>query len=44
MGATKNDKYTDPELREEIKEKVKEGDKGGQPGYFFFQLLIASKE
>lgn len=30
---TKTDeKYTDPELRDEIKEKVKAGDKGGQPG------------
>lgn len=27
-----NDKYTDPQLREEVKEEIKEGDKGGKPG------------
>jgi hypothetical protein len=26
------DKYTDPELRDEIKEDIMEGDKGGAPG------------
>lgn len=26
------DKYTDPELREEVKEEVKQSDKGGAPG------------
>ncbi|KAK8197645.1 uncharacterized protein BKA78DRAFT_350085 [Phyllosticta capitalensis] len=26
------DKYTDPELREQVKEEIKEGDKGGAPG------------
>jgi len=26
------EKYTDPDLREEIKEEVKAGDKGGKPG------------
>lgn len=26
------DKYTDPELREEVKEEIRQGDKGGAPG------------
>jgi hypothetical protein len=26
------DKYTDPELRDEVKEEIHEGDKGGAPG------------
>ncbi|KAF2836299.1 hypothetical protein M501DRAFT_997048 [Patellaria atrata CBS 101060] len=26
------DKYTDPELREQVKEEIKAGDKGGKPG------------
>ncbi|KAE8413231.1 hypothetical protein BDV36DRAFT_269210 [Aspergillus pseudocaelatus] len=28
----KDDKYTDPELREQVKEEVKQSDKGGKPG------------
>ena len=35
MAKTKKDyeeKYTDPELREEIKEEIKQCDKGGKPG------------
>lgn len=26
------DKYTDPELRDEVKEEIHQGDKGGAPG------------
>lgn len=26
------DKYTDPELRDEVKEEIHKGDKGGAPG------------
>lgn len=26
------EKYTDPELREQIKEEIKESDKSGRPG------------
>ena len=29
---TKDDKYTDPELRNEVKEEIHQGDKGGAPG------------
>ncbi|KAE8152243.1 hypothetical protein BDV25DRAFT_138058 [Aspergillus avenaceus] len=29
---TQQDKYTDPDLREEIKEEIKQSDKGGKPG------------
>ena len=33
MSVAKNEeKYTDPELREEIKEEIKASDKGGEPG------------
>ncbi len=30
--AKREEKYTDPDLREEIKEEIKESDKGGRPG------------
>ena len=30
--AKREDKYTDPDLREEIKEEIKQSDKGGRPG------------
>lgn len=30
--ARREDKYTDPDLREEIKEEIKQSDKGGRPG------------
>ena len=29
---SKGEKYTDPELREQIKEEIKESDKGGKKG------------
>ncbi|KAJ4296298.1 hypothetical protein N0V90_006343 [Kalmusia sp. IMI 367209] len=29
---SKDDKYTDPELRNEVKEEIQAGDKGGEPG------------
>jgi hypothetical protein len=29
---SKEEKYTDPELRERIKEEIKESDKGGKKG------------
>ena len=29
---SKDDKYTDPELRNEVKEEIQAGDKGGAPG------------
>jgi hypothetical protein len=32
MPSKKDDKYTDPELREEVKEEIQAGDKGGAPG------------
>ena len=28
----KDDKYTDPELRNEVKEEIHQSDKGGAPG------------
>ena len=30
--AKREEKYTDPELRERIKEEIKASDKGGEPG------------
>lgn len=32
MTKSSENKYTDPELRDEIKEEVQAGDKGGKPG------------
>jgi hypothetical protein len=32
MPSKTNDKYTDPELRDEVKEEIQAGDKGGAPG------------
>jgi hypothetical protein len=32
MPSKKEDKYTDPELRQEVKEEIQAGDKGGAPG------------
>ncbi|KAH8732667.1 hypothetical protein GQ44DRAFT_734620 [Phaeosphaeriaceae sp. PMI808] len=32
MPARKDDKYTDPELREEVKDEIQADDKGGAPG------------
>lgn len=32
MPSKKDDKYTDPELREEVKEEITAGEKGGAPG------------
>jgi len=29
---SKDKKYTDPKLREEVKEEIQQGDKGGAPG------------
>jgi hypothetical protein len=32
MPSKTDDKYTDPELREQVKEEIQQGDKGGAPG------------
>lgn len=32
MPSKTDDKYTDPELREQVKEEIQAGDKGGAPG------------
>jgi hypothetical protein len=32
LSMPSRDKYTDPELRDEVKEEIHEGDKGGAPG------------
>jgi len=32
MPAKTDDKYTDPQLRDEVKEEIQAGDKGGEPG------------
>jgi hypothetical protein len=37
------EKYTDPELREEIKEELKAGDKGGQPGQWSARKVSANR-
>ena len=34
------DKYTDPELREQVKEELKEGDKGGAPGQWSARKVL----
>jgi hypothetical protein len=46
MPSKTQDKYTDPELRQEVKEEIQAGDKGGAPGqwsarkvYHHIQLL-----
>jgi hypothetical protein len=32
MPSKNDDKYTDPELREEVKEEIQAGEKGGKSG------------
>jgi hypothetical protein len=32
MPSKTDDKYTDPQLRNEVKEEIQAGDKGGEPG------------
>jgi len=32
MPSKTDDKYTDPQLRDEVKEEIQAGDKGGEPG------------
>jgi len=36
------EKYTDPDLRDEIKEEVKAGDKGGKPGQWSARKVLSS--
>jgi hypothetical protein len=43
----RDDKYTDPELRDRIKEEIKQSDKGGKPGQWSArksQLLVREYE
>jgi len=41
MPSKKDDKYTDPELREEVKEEIQAGDKGGKPGQWSARKVCA---
>jgi hypothetical protein len=36
----KDDKYTDPELRDEVKEEIQAGDKGGAPGQWSARKVL----
>lgn len=36
------DKYTDPELRDEIKEELKQSDKGGAPGQWSARKAVSA--
>lgn len=47
----KDDKYTDPELRNEVKEEIHQSDKGGAPGQWsarkvkpFFEIHSSIEE
>jgi hypothetical protein len=40
MPSKKDDKYTDPELREEVKEEIQAGDKGGAPGQWSARKVL----
>jgi hypothetical protein len=35
------EKYTDPELRDQIKEEIRKSDKGGRPGQWSAQVPVA---
>jgi len=41
-NAKKDDKYTDPELRDEVKEEMQAGDKGGAPGQWSARKVDAN--
>ena len=38
----KDDKYTDPELRNEVKEEIHQSDKGGAPGQWSARKVISA--
>ena len=38
------EKYTDPELRDEVKEEIHAGDKGGQPGQWSARKVRTNRE
>ena len=40
---TKDDKYTDPELRNEVKEEIHQSDKGGAPGQWSARKVISNR-
>lgn len=42
-NAKKDDKYTDPELRDEVKEEIQAGDKGGAPGQWSARKVLESR-
>ncbi|KNG44586.1 hypothetical protein TW65_08511 [Stemphylium lycopersici] len=43
MPSKTDDKYTDPELRDEVKEEIQAGDKGGAPGQWSARKMMATE-